>query len=273
MKLSYSIFLLKASDRMAPSRLPRNKLAAAKVPSAYAEELRRSRARIGEMLNRRQKENECFLEAMFYTLSAEKQVAFCAGQTDPTLRWKEALRFRPTECDASGFQAKHVRDYLRFLERNSFIKGFTFKKAKRKGKICQFTLGRITEGMVNHPEKYPHGIILLGAAPKSDKKPKLKADLVNATKDFCKGRKRKMWRPYSELRIRKQKIQLYQFLKLPHGDSLTHACSVANTLDKAGCPKIGLYDNGRPRVTEFTIEEFRTSLMRFWDAFFFDIDI
>lgn len=266
---------------MTRARHSRNRLAAANRFSASGKvmshepssDLRCSRVRIGAQLTRTTTGNVCFLEAMLHTLPTHKQTAFCAGKFHPKERWNEALRFLPPNCQRTGFQPQHVRKYLQFLKERSFIKGYVFKKAKQKGGITSFTLGRITEGMTNYPEKYPHGIILLGSAPRSDLKPKLRSALVSAVKTFETSRRRRIWRPYSALRIRRHRIQLYQTLPLPHGDLYTHACGVANTLDEDSNPVVGLYDNGRPSVVAFSVEAFRVSLMRFWAAYFFDVDI
>lgn len=232
-----------------------------------------SRSVIGEQLDRQLKDNVCLLEAMYHTLPKNKQSAFIAHQSDSKKRWEEALKFMPSKSLSKGFTVDVVRKYLMHLRDRGYIKSFLLKVVKNRGGRTSFTLGKITKGMVEYPDKYTSSIIILGAAPKTDAKPKLRAAMVNGLKDFQAGRKRRSKKAYSAERLNSQKIKLYQALPLIGSDKYTHAVGVAWTKDSEGNQKIGLYDNGRNKVVEFSVEEFRVSLMRFWSAIYFDIEL
>lgn len=91
-------------------------------------------------------------------------------------------------------------------------------------------------------------------------------------KDFKEGKSRKPFTPYSEQRLLQQEVQIYQSQKLG-SDKNTHAVALARTI-KSNSDRgitLGLYDNGRTKVTEFSVENFQQSLQRFWDCWFFDI--
>lgn len=210
---------------------------------------------------------------MYHSLPKHKQRALTAFNDNEKNRWVEAIKFQ-SSCEASqGFTTSSVRKYLMYLKQHGFIKSYTLKNARKKGGQTTFTLGRITKGMNEFPEKYPHSIILLGAAPRTDVKPKLRTAMDNGVSTFEMGRKRRKKKPYSKERMDSQKIKLYQSLPLLGSDKYTHAVGVAWTTNQDGIPKIGLYDNGRRRVVEFNVEDFRLSLVRFWGAVFFDIDV
>lgn len=129
-----------------------------------------------------------------------------------------------------------------------------------------------TIGMLEHPDKYPDSVIVFGSAPTSIQRSGIE-DVMERTAEAIISE--------DEISEKSDYWKFSQFVQSYHHELSdkypscvnTHATALALTLRADGSPTIGIFDNGRKQVVEFSVCEFARTLRRFWNVYYFNVEL
>lgn len=128
---------------------------------------------------------------------------------------------------------------------------------------------------MEHPEKYPDSVVFFGSAPTGLQRTEISRSYRFNIKLLSAMTPRRKKSDFSEKWRLSRAVQFYHHVLAARypGHSNPHAAAVALTLDGAGLPSVGVYDNGRKKVLRFDVLEFARVLRSFWDVYFFNITV
>lgn len=122
--------------------------------------------------------------------------------------------------------------------------------------------------MIDHPDKYPDAIVVLGSTPTTAQKSFIH-NVFMKTMESVEARKD----GHPQWKLRQFLLAYFTDIFHRYGSSSPHASSLALTCREDGTGAVGIFDNGKRKVSEFTVEGFARVLRDYWAGYFCNLTL